>query len=616
MIHSPHTKLLGAFNHLHIFVDPDPDPPASFRERKRLFALPRSSWADYDARLISGGGGVFERSAKSIRVTPEMRRAFAMGPKESVTPAELIRAMLSAPVDLLWFGGIGTYIKSSDENNVEVGDRTNDSLRIDGKDVRATIVGEGANLGVTQLGRVEYALAGGRINTDFIDNSAGVDCSDHEVNIKILLGDAVAKGQLTVAQRNRMLVDMTDNVAALVLMDNYRQSMALTNAQHQSVALVDEHAQFMHMLERSGDLDRAVEFLPTDEDLNQRFATGKGLTRPELAVLLAYAKIVLFKNVLESDLPDDPYLMGSLGTYFPAQIQKRFADLIPHHRLRREIIATYVSNTIVNRTGPSFITSLHDRTGATPAAIARAYLECRRVFRIAELWAGVEALDNSVPADAQTDMHLEILDLIKRGTLWFLRNSPRGAAIDAVVGNYLEPIRSLDAELDTILSPSLKQTRDAKAGGYIERKVPAALAQRIANLDALTPACDIVRLAAEGGFDPAAVARVFYGLGHQFGFDWMRNAAEALLEGDEWRKAAAHGIIEDLYTCQTELTTKLMDAAGGAEAAPAIIEAWSDAHRHTVDRVTAMVEEIRAVPVIDLSMLTVINRELHALVRA
>ncbi len=616
MIHSPHTKLLGAFNHLHIFVDPDPDPAASFKERKRIFALARSSWADYDAKLISKGGGVFERSAKSIKVTAEMRRAFGLGPKETVTPGELIRAMLTAPVDLLWFGGIGTYVKSEDEKNVDVGDRSNDSLRINGRDVRATIVGEGANLGVTQLGRIEYALAGGRINTDFIDNSAGVDCSDHEVNIKILLGDAVARGKLTTAQRNRMLVDMTDDVSALVLMDNYRQSMALTNAQHQSLALVDEHAQFMRMLERTGDLDRAVEFLPDDEGLAQRKASGKGLTRPELSVLLAYAKIVLFKHVLESDLPDDPYLTGSLGTYFPSLIQKRYADLIPDHRLRREIIATYVSNTIVNRTGPSFITSLQDRTGATPASIARAYLECRRVFRIAELWAGVEALDNSVPADAQTGMHLEILDLIKRGTLWFLRNSPRGAPIDTVVQSFLEPIRTLDAELDTILSLSLKQARDAKADGYIDRKVPAALALRIANLDALTPACDIVRLAAGGGFRPGAVARVFYGLGHQFGFDWLRNAAEALLEGDEWRKAAAHGIIEDLYTCQTELTTKLMDAAGSADAAPAIIEAWSDAHRHAVERVTAMVEELKVAPVVELSMLTVINRELHALVGA
>ncbi|MEE8303607.1 MAG: NAD-glutamate dehydrogenase, partial [Candidatus Tectomicrobia bacterium] len=498
LIYSPHTKLIGAFNHLHIFVDPDPDPAASFKERRRLFKLPRSSWTDYDEKLISKGGGIFERAAKSIKITPEMRTAFALGSKDALTPNELLRAMLTAPIDLLWFGGIGTYIKARTENNVDVGDRANDVIRINGDEVKAKIIGEGANLGVTQLGRIDYALAGGRINTDFIDNSAGVGCSDHEVNIKILLGDAVAKGKLTVAQRNKLLADMTDDVSALVLMDNYRQSMALTNAQHQSVALADEHAQFMQALERSGDLDRAVEFLPDDEIFEQRLAMGKGLTRPELSVLLAYAKLVLFKDVLLSDLPDDPNLTGSLATYFPPLIQNKFQDLIPQHRLRREITATYVSNTLVNRTGPSFITNLQDRTGAAPSAIARAYLACRQVFGIAELWSGVEALDNSVPADAQTEMHLEILDLIKRGTLWFLANGGQHQAIGGVVDAYQSPVETLDANLCEILSSALKSARDNKADSYIARKVPKALAYRVANLDALAPACDIVRIATGG----------------------------------------------------------------------------------------------------------------------
>lgn len=614
LIYSKHTKLLAAFNHLHIFIDPDPDPAASFKERKRLFALPRSSWSDYDAKLISKGGGIFERSAKSIKITPEMKRAFKLGAKDSMTPTDLLRAILTAEVDLLWFGGIGTYIKSTTENNVEVGDRTNDALRINGNEVKARIIGEGANLGLTQLGRIEYALSGGRINTDFIDNSAGVGCSDHEVNIKILLGDALASKKLTLPQRNKLLSDMTDDVSALVLMDNYRQSMALSNAQHQSVALAGEHMHFMQALERSGALDRGVEFLPTDEDLEARLANGKGLTRPELSVLLAYAKIVLFEDVLGSDLPDDPYLTDSLATYFPSLMQKRFKDLIPDHRLRREIIATYVSNTVVNRTGPSFITSVQERTGAAPTAIAKAYLKCRVVFRIAELWSAVEALDNSVPAETQTEMHLEILELIKRGTQWFLHNGAREMPIGAAVQAFQPPIETLGSKLDSILSPSLKSARDRKAARYTQRQVPKELAQRIANLDALAPACDIVQIAGGGSFSPTAVARVFYGIGSQFGFDWIRAAAETLADGDEWRKAAAYGIVEDLYAYQTDLTTKIMDAAGGADAAQAIIEVWSDARRHAVERVTAMVDELKTAQNVNLTMLSVVNRELRALV--
>ena len=614
LIYSSNTKLIGAFNHLHIFIDPNPDPAASFKERKRLFKLPRSSWTDYDEKLISKGGGIFERAAKSIKITPKMRAAFALGPKYALTPNELLRAMLTAPMDLLWFGGIGTYIKARNENNIDVGDRANDVIRINGNEVKAKIIGEGANLGATQLGRIDYALAGGRINTDFIDNSAGVGCSDHEVNIKILLGDAVAQGKLTVTQRNKMLADMTDDVSALVLMDNYRQSMALTNAQHQSIALADEHVRFMQTLERSGDLDRVVEFLPDDENFEQRLAMGKGLTRPELSVLLAYAKIVLFKDVLLSDLPDDPDLTGSLATYFPPLIQKKFQDLIPQHRLRREIIATYVSNTLVNRTGPSFITNLQDRTGAAPHAIARAYLACRQVFRIAELWSGVEALDNSVPADAQTEMHLEILDLIKRGTLWFLANGAQYGAIGGVVGAYRSPVETLDANLCEILSPALKSTRDDKADSYIARKVPKALAHRIANLDALAPACDIVRIASGGGFEPTAVAKVYYGLGARFGFDWMRKAAESLAEGDEWRKLAVYGIVEDLYLYQTELTTWILDAAGSADVAPAIIEIWSETRRHAVQRLESLVADLKTMPMVDLAMLSVVNRELRTLI--
>jgi len=613
MIYSPFTKLVGAFNHLHIFVDPDPNPASSFKERKRLFDKGRSSWTDYNAKLISAGGGIFERSAKSIKVTPQMHKVFDL-PGDTVTPNELIHAILTAEIDLLWFGGIGTYIKSRDENNIEVGDRANDSLRINGNQVRAKIVGEGANLGATQLGRIEYSQSGGRINTDFIDNSAGVGCSDHEVNIKILLGMATRSGKLTFAQRNKVLADMTDDVSDLVLMDNYRQSMALTNAEHQSLALADEHLRFIHALERSGELDRDVEFLPSDEDLEMRLSAGKGLTRPELSVLLAYAKIALFDDVMGSSLPDDSYLENTLGLYFPKLIQRRFANLVGNHRLRREIIATYVANTVVNRTGPSFINTISERTGEKPAAIARAYLACRQVFGLAELWSGVESLDNSVPADVQTEMQLEILDLITRGTIWFTRNEASGQEIGKTVNAFQPAVAGMDKGLDSILSPALKITRDEKANHYITRHAPKTLAQRIANLDALAPACDIVRIAAGGRFEPEAVARVFYGIGDRFGFDWLRAAALQIARGDEWQKSATAGIVDDLYATQTRLVTRIMDVSGGAELAPTIIDAWAEANAHAVQRATNMITEIKAGSAVDLAKLSVINRQLRSLV--
>jgi glutamate dehydrogenase len=399
-------------------------------------------------------------------------------------------------------------------------------------------------------------------------------------------------------------------------MDNYRQSMALSTAQHQSVALVDEHMHFMQAVERVGALHREVEFLPTDEDLDTRHANGKGLTRPEISVLLAYAKIILFEKVLESDLPDDPYLANNLGTYFPDLIQKRLKNFISGHPLRREIIATYVSNAVVNRTGPGFIANLYERTGRRPSAIARMYLVCRQVFKIADLWGGVESLDNSVPADAQTEMHLEILHLIKRGTMWFLHNESRGADIDSVVGAYRPAIEILNSNLNSILTSDQKSTRDSKANRYIRRKVPKALAFQIANLDALAPACDIVRITADTGIPPTSVAKIYYGIGSRFGLDWLRATAEALMEGDNWRKSAAYGVVEDLYTYQTELTIKIMDVAGGADVAPAIIEDWSNTRHRAVRRVTGMVDDLKTASAIDLSMLSVVNRELRALVSA
>ncbi|MBO0737935.1 MAG: NAD-glutamate dehydrogenase, partial [Alphaproteobacteria bacterium] len=419
MLMSRHIRLLGAFDHRHVFVDPEPDAERSFAERRRLFGLPRSSWADYDHALISPGGGVFERSAKSIPISAQMKRAFEIK-AEHLTPAELIGKFLTAPVDLLWFGGIGTFVKATGETHAEVGDRANDALRVNGEEIRAKVVGEGANLAVTQRGRVAFALAGGRINTDAIDNSAGVDTSDHEVNIKILLDQAIARGSVSPDEREPLLAAMAGEVASLVLRDNYLQGEALSLAEASGIASFDRQTRMMRDLERSGRLDRALEFLPDDETLARRAARGRGFARPELAVLLAYGKMTLYEELLASDLPDAPELAEELHSYFPTAVRDRLAAQIATHPLHREIIATVVTNELVNRARMTFVHDLRARTGRTPPEIARAYRIVREVFELPELWSRIEALDNKVSARLQIEMLLELAELIEQAAAWLL----------------------------------------------------------------------------------------------------------------------------------------------------------------------------------------------------
>ncbi|HUN51230.1 MAG TPA: NAD-glutamate dehydrogenase, partial [Candidatus Sulfotelmatobacter sp.] len=376
MLLSPHIRLLAAFDHRHIFVDPDPVAAVAFRERRRLFDLPRSSWADYDAKLISAGGGAFDRKAKSVRLTPEIKARFGIE-RDSLTPTELIRVLLTAEVDLLWNGGIGTYVKAASETSADVGDRANDALRVDGRDLRAKVVGEGGNLGFTQRGRIEYALRGGRINTDALDNSAGVDTSDHEVNIKILLDAVVAAGDLTIKQRDKLMAEMSDELAALILQDNYLQGQAVSVAEAQGTALLPSFIRLMRSLEQRGRLDRAVEFLPDNAALLERQNAGSGLTRPEIAVLLAYAKMSLYDDLLDSDLPDETHFAVDLAKYFPRPLRKNFQGAIDGHRLRREIVATSVANSIINRVGPGFVGDIREETEADAAAIARVYVVSR-----------------------------------------------------------------------------------------------------------------------------------------------------------------------------------------------------------------------------------------------
>jgi glutamate dehydrogenase len=606
MLMSRHLRLLGAFNHLHIFIDPAPDPEKSFAERWRLFHQLRSSWADYERALISPGGGVFERGAKSIPISPEMKRVFDIEAAH-LTPAELIRKLLAAPVDLLWFGGIGTYVKAPHESHMEVGDRANDALRIDGDKVRAKVVGEGANLGVTERGRVAYALAGGRINTDAIDNSAGVDMSDHEVNIKILLDHAIASGALLAWEREPLLAAMADDVAALVLRDNYLQGEALSVAEARGVAVLDRQVRLMRDLERSGRLDRALEFLPDDETLAARSAQRRGFVRPELAVLLAYAKMALYAELLASNLPDAAELDGELHGYFPATLRDRLAGQIASHPLRREISATVLTNDLVNRTGMTFVDEMRTRTGRLAPEAARAYAIVRDLFELRVLWAEIEKLDNKATAAVQTDMLLEIVGLIEHAAAWLLR----GKRLD-IGGEIIKfgPIaRSLVASLSDLLPEYDTRLVAERTQRFREAGVPESLAVRIAALPFLACALDIGELAERSLQPLERTARIYYGAGAQFALDEMRAAARRLPADTPWQKLALESMIDDLFALQADLAARIL--ASDCAAKPDPLVAWSTANAASLAPVEALTRELRAANIPDLAMLVVASRQLR-----
>jgi len=609
MLLSDHIRLVGAFNHLHVFVDPDPDPKASFAERKRLFEMPRSSWADYNSKLISEGGGVFERRAKAIPVSARMKAQFGIE-VDSVTPAELIQALLRAEVDLLWFGGIGTYVKSSRESDAAAGDHANDALRVNAAELRCKVVGEGANLGVTQLGRVEFALKGGRINTDAIDNSAGVDTSDHEVNIKILMGDLIARDKISRAQRDKLLGDMTDEVAALVLRNNYQQTQSLSVVQHQGVDRMDEHLRLMRALERAGRLNRGIEFLPDEEAFAERRAEGRPLTRPEIAVLLAYAKIATYDELLASDLPDDPVLGDDLARYFPQPIQGKYGDAIARHRLRREIVATGLTNSIINRTGPGFINEMRLNSGMNVPAIVRAYTISREVFDLRSLWNEIEALDVSAPAAAQTRMLLQTVRTLWRTTPWFLRNCLHPLDITSLIAEFHEGVQRLSEVLDDILAPRQREDTRERAKRYALPGVPADLAARVGRLKALSSAPDIVRIAgaAKQGVEDAGAA--YFLIGDRFRLDWLRRIAGAMAADTQWQRLALGAIIDDMWSHQFDLTTAALKTGHPGKAG---VEAWAAARADLIDRIESLLGEIQAAPVPDLAMLAVANRELRTL---
>ena len=612
MLLSRHIRLVAAFNHQHIFLDPNPDPTNSFEERQRLFELGRSTWEDYNEQLLSEGGGIFNRSLKAIPISPQVAELLGL-PEDPLPPADLIQGILQAEVELLWFGGIGTYVKAREESHALVGDRSNDALRVDAPSLRARVVGEGANLGLTQRGRIEFAAQGGRLNTDFIDNSAGVDCSDHEVNIKILLGEVEAAGDLTRKQRDELLREMTDDVGHLVLRDNYLQTQAITATHRLGARLLDRTARFMRALERSRRLDRRIESLPDDDTLTERMQKGRGLTRPEIAVLLSYAKMELYEALLTSDLPEDPFLHGELVGYFPGALQQRFEEQIRHHRLGREIISTVVANNMVNRMGITFLHEVKERTGRTAGEIARAYLVSREIFALRGLWAEIEALDNQVPAEAQAAMLTDCGRLAERATVWFLREEGRALAVEPLLEAYGPGLEEVMEALPELLPEADREPMTNRIQVLLKAGVPESVAQRAARLPLLAPCCDIVRIGRLLEVPVLRVGAVYFQVGTRLHIDWLRRAAGQLPSDSAWDKLAVTAILDDLYGHQSELTRGILETAVPESSAPEAIEAWAAGRTSQVQQTEQLLAELQGVASPNFSMLAVANRQLKSL---
>lgn len=610
MLLSRHIRLVAAFDHRHIFIDPSPDAEASFRERERMFHLPRSSWADYDTTLISEGGGVYPRTVKSIALSPQARAVLAVADAE-LAPNDLIRAILRAPVDLLYNGGIGTYVKASSETHAQVGDRANDGVRVDAAELRCKAVAEGGNLGLTQLGRIEFAQRGGRVNTDAIDNSAGVDCSDHEVNIKILLGLMVADGEMTLKQRNALLAEMTDEVGMLVLADNDYQTRALSLARHRSADWLDAEARLMRMLEKAGRLNRAIEFLPDDETIDARRAAGQGLTSPERAVLMAYSKMWLYDVLLASDVPDMPFVAEGLPQYFPQPLRTRCALAMTRHPLRREILSTMLANTVVNRAGITFVHRLSEESGAQPAQVVRASLIARAVFDLDALWQAVDALDARIDHAVQADVYGDIAALFERAALWFLRHAGEAGDIQPLIDRFDTAVDALEPALPELLDEDATRDMAAHQSNLVGAGVPSELATRLAGMEALVAALDIAEIAAASERDLRLVAGVYFALDRLLHYAWLHDSIHALPTQTHWQMMARAALFDDLAQHRRRLTARVLALSPHGTSVDALIDAWRAANEAPLAHYGRLVADpLAAGTGADLPMLSVLLKAL------
>ncbi|WP_439134454.1 NAD-glutamate dehydrogenase [Pseudomaricurvus sp.] len=615
MLMSEHIRLVAAFNHLHIFIDPKPDAAKSFKERKRMFNTPGVTWEHYDKSLISEGGGVFSRSAKSIAISKPMKECLGVQ-ADQLTPTELITVLLKMPVDLIWNGGIGTYVKSSDEVHANVGDKANDALRVNGNELQCQVFGEGGNLGMTQLGRIEYSLNGGRCNTDFIDNAAGVDCSDHEVNIKILLDGVVTNGDLTIKQRNTLLEKMTDNVAELVLSNNYKQTQAISLAEYQVLSRIGEYRRFITNMEDSGQLDRTLEFLPTDETIVERQQQGKSLTRPELSVLISYAKVQLKESLTGKAMTDDPYMMKAVESAFPVQLRKKYHDQIYQHRLRKEIVATQVANDMINYMGINFSHRLIEATGTSAIDVAKAYVAARDIYNLHDFFAAVEALDSKGNSELQHRMQSKMMRRMRRATRWFLRNRRGFLSPEQEVAKFAEPVELLVAKLPSVMcgAPRRDWERDSKA--LIKLGVPEDLASWSALPATLYSALNVVEAARLTEADPIDVASVYFALGDRLGLHWFATQVSEVKVDTFWQAMAREAFMDDVESQMRTLAISIIRLAGDNMDVSKTLDEWVKQHSLLVGRWHSMVNELQGSPGTDFAMFSVALRELLDLAQA
>ncbi|WP_286238141.1 NAD-glutamate dehydrogenase [Neptuniibacter halophilus] len=620
MLLSEHIQLCAAFNHMHIFIDPNPDEASSFVERKRMFELPRSTWEDYNQELISAGGGIFSRAAKWIEISPEMKARFEIS-ADRMAPNDLINALLKAPVDLIWNGGIGTYVKASHETHADVGDKANDGLRVNGNELRCKVLGEGGNLGFTQQGRMEFCAKGGKSNTDFIDNAGGVDCSDHEVNIKILLNEVVANGDLTVKQRNALLREMTDEVADLVLQNNYKQAQAISIAHAQAKRSMDEYIRLIDRLEADGKLDRALEFIPPSDQLLERKSKGLGLTRPELSVLISYVKAELKEKLINSWITGDEYLSQEVMTAFPQRLIKDYRTQIQQHRLHREIIATQVANGLVNTMGITFAERLMQMGGASCADVAAAYVIARDVFDIPQLWNDIEALDNQVQAELQQQMMADMVRMMRRATYWFMRHqrNERNAAL--TVEKFRPAVQQISRQLEHLLEGEHLERWEGQHSDLARVGVPKGLADIVAASDSLYTLLSVIEASEQTGESLDRVSRVHFGLSDRLNLHWFDHQIKQLEIANHWEMMARDGFREDLTRHQQSITIAVLRArdtqaeATEQESDP-LLDRWLEANSALLKRWQNLLLDIKNSDQQDFAIYTVAIRGLMELAQA
>ena len=613
LLRSRSVRLLAAFNHLEIFIDPNPaDAERAFEERQRLYDTPRSGWSDYNPELISEGGGVFSRQLKQITLTPQIKEAFDIA-EDQLTPTELINRLLKAPVDLLWNGGIGTYIKATSESHADVSDKANDGLRVNGNELRVRVIGEGGNLGVTQLGRIEYCLNGGLSNTDFIDNAGGVSCSDQEVNIKILLSELVAKGEMTLQQRNTLLEDMTDEVATLVLNSNYKQTQALSLARGHAAHTMLEHRRFINTMEASGALDRKLEALPSDEQLVERASSGACFTRPELAVLVSYAKADLKERLVASTAPDDPWLAREMLHALPPKLLQEHGAAVAEHKLRREIIATELANNLVNHMGITFLRRLEQSTGASAGQIMSAYVVARDVFKLMELFGSIEELDNQLPAEVQLELMHELVRLARGASRWFIRR--RGPELDtaAEVAHFAPLIQVLNDGFEDMLEGSVREMWQERFDHYTAAGVPAAIARQVAGTVHFYTMLGVIHAADSTGQPAERVAQVLFALGSDLQLPWLSEQINALPATSQWEALAREAYRDQLESHLGAMTVAVLQGAKPDTPAAQLVGDWLQQNQPLMQRWDALVGELRTAGASDYPMIAVAMRELAEL---